>query len=156
MRPAANDSHAPLPGSASSSRVTTSALEAGMDLGRRSDLAASAFVPSDRRMDQVRLSLRMMRHLAVMGRPTGDGHAQLESTQKGIAVSLGVTQGAVSKVLRRLLAADVVLRERRRVHGLTRRVRAYYLTRRGEELAKELSSFQGLAESPRAESSPPD
>ncbi len=58
------------------------------------------------------------------------------ATQRGIAATLGVTQGAVSKILDGLTAAGVVGRQRTHVPGRDRRVRVYFLTARGEALAR--------------------
>ncbi|HTT73395.1 MAG TPA: hypothetical protein VMG99_04505 [Thermoplasmata archaeon] len=55
-----------------------------------------------------------------------------------------MTQGAVSRVLARLVAVDIVCRERRRVRGVNRRVRAYFLTRQGDALAREIRDRFGL------------
>jgi len=83
---------------------------------------------------EIRLALRVVVHLAQVG-PL-EFTARPESTQQGIAESLRVTQGAVSKVLRRLSAADVVQHERHHVWTRKRRMQAYSLTPRGLELAR--------------------
>jgi DNA-binding MarR family transcriptional regulator len=90
--------------------------------------------------DQVRLALRIVVHLRTFGSLGDDGLGKPESTQQGMAEALSVTQGAVSKIVRRLVAADVLRQERQHVHGQARRVRVYLLTRVGEELAKEIQS----------------
>jgi DNA-binding PadR family transcriptional regulator len=95
--------------------------------------------------DQVRLSLRVVVHLHRAGPPGEDEVARLESTQQGLVRSLGVTQGAVSKILSRLVAAEVIRQERRHVRGLNRRVRAYFLTARGLALAREIEAALGLS-----------
>jgi len=88
--------------------------------------------------DQIRLSIRVVTHLDRVGVPGADGVGRPEATQQGIAQSLSVTQGAVSKVLRRLVAAEVVRVERHHVRGLNRRVRIYFLSRTGEALARKI------------------
>jgi DNA-binding MarR family transcriptional regulator len=88
--------------------------------------------------ERIRLSLRIVVLLGRIGPPGEDGVAKPEATQQGIAAVLGVTQGAVSKVLRRLVAAEVVRQERHHVRGQDRRVRIYFLTRRGEGLEREI------------------
>lgn len=95
---------------------------------------------------QVQLALRLIVHLSGVSPPGDDGLGRPDSTQQGIADALGVTQGAVSKVLRRLRAVEVLRTERRHVPGRTYRVRVYLLTRRGELLAGEIRAR--LASSP--------
>ena len=92
----------------------------------------------------VRLSLRLVVQLSRWGPPADGGVARPESTQQGLAQDLSATQGAVSKVLARLVAAEMVRPERRHVRGVDRRVRAYYLTARGEALAREVRERFGL------------
>ncbi len=92
----------------------------------------------------IRLSLRIIAHLAQVGPPGSDDVARPESTQQGIARALSVTQGAVSKILVPLVAVEFVRRERRHVRGQSRRVNVYFLTVRGDSLAKEvLAKFDG-------------
>jgi DNA-binding MarR family transcriptional regulator len=96
----------------------------------------------------VRLALRVVVELARRPPPADGGTAQWQSTQQGLAEQLSVTQGAVSKVLARLVAAEVATQERRHVYGVTRRVRVYFLTRQGEELAREIRGRFGLTTPP--------
>ena len=65
-----------------------------------------------------------------------------------MARGLSATQGAVSKVLRRLTAADVVRPQRRHVPGRSRRVKVYLLTFRGDELVREIQRAEHLAQRP--------
>lgn len=60
--------------------------------------------------------------------------APASATQEGLARRLGVTQGAVSKVVRRLIAVGVVRQGRGHVAGGGRQVRFYALTERGHQL----------------------
>ncbi len=88
--------------------------------------------------ERVRLALRMVVHLARVGPsrlPLEEAPPQ--STQQGIAEALSATQGAVSKVLRRLIAGELVRWERRHVRGRFRRVRVYFLTTQGEQMAEK-------------------
>jgi DNA-binding transcriptional ArsR family regulator len=105
-------------------------------------LVAAGVPGSDR--EQVRLSLRLVVQLSWVGIPSYDGAARKESTQEGLSQALSVTQGAVSKVLRRLVAAEMVCRERRHVRGVDRRVRVYFLSRQGETLAREIRDRFGI------------
>jgi len=93
----------------------------------------------------VRLSLRLVVQLSRWGPPADGGVARLESTQQGLAQDLSTTQGAVSKVLARLVAAEIVRPERRHVRGVERQIRVYYLTAMGEALAREVRERFGLA-----------
>jgi DNA-binding MarR family transcriptional regulator len=92
--------------------------------------------PLDPRSEQVRLALRVVLHLARTGVLETGETVHAESTQQGMAASLNATQGAVSKVLQRLVAAEVVKHDRHHVWGQGRRMRAYSLTARGAELAR--------------------
>ncbi len=91
----------------------------------------------DPQTQQVRLALRVVIHLHRLGPLLPDDTARPESTQRGMARSLGVTQGAVSKVLARLAAVDVVGHARHHVRGESRRMQAYFLTARGAYLASQ-------------------
>ncbi len=85
------------------------------------------------------LTLQILRHLAGLPRLTG-GEAVVppEFTQAGIAEALGAGQSAISRVLRRLIAAGAVEVATRHVPGSPRRVRVYWLTERGERLGRAL------------------
>jgi len=95
--------------------------------------------------DSVRLALRVVVQLDRLGPPGPDGSARPEATQDGLATTLGVTQGAVSKVIARLIAVNVVAQERRHVRGRDRRVRVYYLSPEGEGLAHRIEERFGLS-----------
>ena len=102
--------------------------------------SATHVVVTERRRprdDQVRLALRVILHLERVGSLEEEFVARIESTQLGMTRVLSTTQGAVSKVLRRLSAVGVLRSERRHVRGRRRRVHAYYLTPRGIALARE-------------------
>lgn len=103
----------------------------------------SAWVPPER----IRLSLRIMTHLAQVGPLGSDDVARPESTQQGIARALSVTQGAVSKIIGPLVAAEVVRKERLHVRGQNRRVKVYFLTVRGDRLAAQIRARFGTSSS---------
>jgi len=98
--------------------------------------------------ESVLLALRVVVQLDRLGPPGPDGTARPEATQDGLAGTLGVTQGAVSKVLARLLAVNIVAQERRHVRGRDRRVRVYHLSPEGAGLAREIEQRFGLASPP--------
>jgi len=104
--------------------------------------------PPDSFEERVRLSMRVVVLLDRWGPPGDNGSARRETTQQGLAETLSVTQGALSKVLNRLRAAEVVVADRRHVNGVDRRVRVYSLTRDGERMAREVRERFGLP-SPR-------
>jgi hypothetical protein len=99
--------------------------------------------------DSVRLALRVVVQLDRLGPPGPDGTARPDATQGGLAGALGVTQGAVSKVLTRLAAVSMVVSELRHVRGRDRRVWVYHLSREGEGLAREIEQRFGLPSPPR-------
>lgn len=99
-----------------------------------------ASVPADR----VRLSERILIVLAREGRLADDSPVRPGRTQAGLVDALTSDQSAVSKVLRRLVAAELVTEERRHVPGHDQRLKVYALTRRGEILAREVARRQKL------------
>jgi len=107
--------------------------------------------------DQVRLSERVVIALAREGRLGDDTPIRATRTQAGLAEALGSSQSAVSKVLRRLVAAELLTEERRHVTGRDQRLKVYALTRRGELLARDLArrrSLSLLPERPQEEGRP--
>lgn len=95
--------------------------------------------------DQVHLSERLLIVLAREGRPGDDSPVRPVRTQAGLANVLTSNQSAVSKVLRRLVAAELVTEERRHVPGHTQRLKVYALTRRGETLARQVARRRNLS-----------
>jgi len=95
--------------------------------------------------EQVRLSERIVVALAREGRLSEELPARPVRTQAGLVEKLGSNQSAVSKVLRRLVAADVLTEERRHVEGRDQRLKVYALTRRGELLAREVARRRNLS-----------
>lgn len=87
--------------------------------------------------DSVRLSLRLLVLIDGVGPVGEDGVARRESSQQGMAEVLSATQGAVSKVVRRLVASGVIRQERRHVRGVNRRLRVYFLTPLGASVVRE-------------------
>jgi|GEM_PF-6181045 len=95
--------------------------------------------------DQIRLSERIVLALAREGRLGDDAPARIVRTQAGLASALGSNQSAVSKVLRRLVAAELLTEERRHIQGGSQRLKVYALTRRGELLAREVARRRNLS-----------
>jgi DNA-binding MarR family transcriptional regulator len=85
-----------------------------------------------------RLTHQLLRHLAGLPRLLPGELATRSYTQAGMAARLGAGQSAVSRILRRLVAAGVVTAETRHIRDGDRRVRVYLLTDRGERLGRAL------------------
>lgn len=88
--------------------------------------------------EALRLSQRIVLHLAGLGTLGSDEVATLGFTQLGMSAALGTRQNALTNVLRRLVAAGILLEDVRHVRGQPRRLKVYRLTPRGEALAREL------------------
>ncbi|MCI4351065.1 MAG: PKD domain-containing protein [Thermoplasmata archaeon] len=91
-------------------------------------------------VEGLRVSQRIVLHLAGQGALRADDVATLAFTQSGMAAALGIRQNALTNVLRRLLAAGVLTVDVRHVTGQPRRLKVYALTARGEALARDLRS----------------
>jgi PKD domain len=85
-----------------------------------------------------RISHRVVVHLSLQGLLGPHDVATLGFTQPGISKALGIRQNALTNVLRRLVAAGVIVEDVRHVQGQPRRLKVYQLTPRGEALAREL------------------
>ena len=96
-------------------------------------------------VDQIHLSERIVIALAQEGRLGEDSFVRAVRTQAGLAGVLGSNQSAVSKVLRRLVAAGVLTEERRHVTGRSQRLKVYALTRRGELLARDVARRRSIS-----------
>ncbi len=96
--------------------------------------------PSPNVLDEgpVRLSQRILLHLARNGGPSAGGTASEAVTQRGIGTALVVTQGALSSVLRRLEDGGAIASEKAHVRDRERRVKIYVLTPRGREVVAAL------------------
>jgi hypothetical protein len=98
--------------------------------------APAVEAPSD--PERLRVSQRIVLHLAGLGKLGPDEVASLGFTQLGMSEALGTRQNALTNVLRRLVAASVLEEDTRHVQGQPRRLKVYRLTARGEELARDL------------------
>jgi hypothetical protein len=81
------------------------------------------------------VSRRLVPHLAGLGPLGPEDIPDSRWTQSGLAEALGISQNRVSNVLRRLVAAGIVVEELRHVSRRPRRVKVYLLTNRGQALA---------------------
>ena len=96
----------------------------------------------------VRLSQRILVHLAHHGPRGAEGSVDEAATQRGIGGALGATQGALSSVLRRLEDGGAITSEKLHVRGRSRRVKVYRLTPRGVELARRAAAVARPATAP--------
>lgn len=88
--------------------------------------------------DALRLSQRIIVHLARQGALHPGEVASMERTQVGLSRRFGASQSSVSNLLQRLAAAGVVSSDSRHVAGHPRRLRVYALTAYGQEIARDL------------------
>lgn len=94
----------------------------------------------------VRISHRVLLHIARLGRIPPEEVQPRALCQAGMVDALGVQQGALTGVLRRLVAAGVLEEHRGHVYGIDRRVKFYRLSPAGVDLCRELRA-QGPAPS---------
>lgn len=93
-------------------------------------------VPSD----TLRLSLRLVVHIASQGALGAHDIAPPGLTQAGMAEALGAKQNSIATLLKRLELAGLVVSDVRHVRGGARRMKVYRLTPRGEALARDVRS----------------
>jgi DNA-binding MarR family transcriptional regulator len=86
----------------------------------------------------VLLSQRVILHVYSQGNLPPGAVAPPGLCQSGIGEALGITQGGLAAVLRRLEAAGILTVERGHVQGRDRRLKIYRLSSRGLEVAQEL------------------
>ncbi|MCI4320438.1 MAG: hypothetical protein L3K23_09995 [Thermoplasmata archaeon] len=91
-------------------------------------------------LSEARAARRLVLRLARLPRLGPDDTPPPEFTQAGLAANLGITQGAVAKIVARLTAAGALEESSRRVQGNYRRFKVYTLTGMGESLAHELQT----------------
>jgi len=101
-----------------------------------SDASARAPSPPE---GALRVSQRVILHLAQQGWLGDDEVASVPFTQGGMSEALGIPQTSLTNVLRRLAAAGVVSQDVRHVRGRDRRLKVYRLTPKGQALARDLA-----------------
>jgi PKD repeat protein len=87
----------------------------------------------------LRVSQRVILHLAQQGWLGENEVASVPFTQAGMSSALGIPQTSLTNVLRRLIAAGVISQDVRHVRGRDRRLKVYRLTPKGEALARDLA-----------------
>lgn len=100
--------------------------------------AAAVAAPGSAKIDPRPISREVVVFLYRLGRLGPDDLPTSDWTQKGMGERLGVSQNALSNVLRRFEAAGIVTTRVEHVRGRPRRVKTYYLTGAGERLARNL------------------
>ncbi|HYK94135.1 MAG TPA: hypothetical protein VEY07_08880, partial [Thermoplasmata archaeon] len=92
----------------------------------------------DNNHSQLRISHRVLVHIGAQGRVGRDEIPPKALTQAGMVEALEVNQGALTGVLRRLVAAGVLDEHREHVQGVDRRLKVYRLTSSGEQLYMDI------------------
>jgi DNA-binding PadR family transcriptional regulator len=104
--------------------------------------------PRDPR-EGIGLAARVILHLSDLKRLGPNDVARLDYTQQGMVAAFQVRQSSLVKVLKSLLAGDVVAVERRFVGGETnRRMKVYHLTTVGESAARDLRRASSISRTP--------
>lgn len=99
-------------------------------------MATQVSVPA--RAESFRTSERVLTHLFGQGRTPAEEVAPESKAQSGIGAAVGVSQSALTHVLSRLEAGQLISVHRRHVVGRDRRLKTYELTPKGESIAREL------------------
>lgn len=94
---------------------------------------------------RLRLSQRILLHIARQGHLGPDDVAPRGMSQAGMVEALDVGQGTLTGALRALVDAGLLSEKREHARGVERRVKIYRLTSSGEALAKELRSRRPTA-----------
>jgi hypothetical protein len=136
--PASSGTRVPLPDPSPGSVDVPPASElptaASSDAGGRRPGARGRLSDAGRRQ----LTQRVILHIGSQGRLAPDDLGPAGLTQAGIATAIGIGQNSVTNVLRRLVAAGVLVHDVRHVSGQPRRLRVYRFTERGEAVYRDL------------------
>ena len=109
---------------------------------------------SEANRERLKLSQRVILHLAAQGRLYDDEIATPAFTQAGMSETLGVGQSPLSNILRRLVVGGVISQDVRHVRGKPKRLRVYRLTSMGEALAVEIRRQRAERATPLTPSAP--
>ncbi|MDE1821789.1 MAG: PKD domain-containing protein [Euryarchaeota archaeon] len=90
--------------------------------------------------ETLRLSFRLVVHIAAQGALGSHEVAPASLTQAGMAQAMGAKQNTIATILKRLEVAGVLTSDVRHVKGAPRRMKVYRLTTRGEALARDIRS----------------
>ena len=105
---------------------------------------------SEPHREHVRTSFRVLLHIQRQGRFGPNDIPPWSLSQGGMVEALGITQGALTGALNRLVAAGILEVERSHVRGHDRRVKVYRLTSQGELLVRDLRNRAAHGEGPVA------
>ena len=100
-------------------------------------VGASPYEPT---AEILRISARILLHVASQPRIAPGETAPPSLTQAGMASALGTTQAAVSNALKRLVDGGALQVDRLHVHLARQRLKVYQLTELGERLAAHIRS----------------
>lgn len=98
---------------------------------------------------ELRISARLLLHLARQPRFEVGEVVPTSLTQEGISAALGTSQPAVSNVLRRLVVGGAVEVRRHHVRGKFQRLKVYQLTPTGDGLVRQIRASMARAAPPR-------
>jgi DNA-binding MarR family transcriptional regulator len=115
----------------------------------------TAIAKRDRSNLELRISARILVHIARQPRLAISDDGLQSLTQAGMAVSLRTTSASVSHPLGRLVASGLVVVGRRRVAKRYRRVWVYQLTPEGERMADRILSSMASHSGKQAVSTEP-
>lgn len=102
------------------------------------DRSARPPARDSRRSGTLRISQRVVLHLARQPRLVYGDVAPFDLTQAGISRALATSQPTLARVLQRLLDGDAILEMRTHVAGQSQRLKVYQLTALGESIARDL------------------
>ena len=83
---------------------------------------------------------RVLVHLLRFTGFEGEMLVPVEVTQRGIADAVGVKLTHISRVLKNMISGGLLAENKAHVHGLSRRVKVYFLTQEGLEKGKEIAA----------------
>ena len=92
----------------------------------------------------IRISARLLLHIARQPRIDPAGPAPESLTQAGMAGALGTTQAAASHALRRLVFGGLLVVRSSHVVGRRQRVKVYQLTQQGDTIVRQIRQSTGL------------
>jgi hypothetical protein len=139
----------PLSADLAPARPAPAEIESGIDgasppqPGFTSPVDSQPVRPTGEPAARLQLTQRVILHIGGQGRIGPDDVGLLALTQSGMASALGVGQNSITNVLRRLVAAGVLVQDVRHVSGQPRRLRVYRFSSRGEAVYRDVRTRSG-------------